>query len=89
MKRRLIKSPSQFHVQIDAVVEEFLDWKDVYASKIPDGHVGVVIFAANEDGDVVIDWQLELEGIKLKTKSFFDKGEAVGMKGQVVWVDQN
>jgi hypothetical protein len=89
MKKRFIKSPSQFETVIEAVVEEFLDWKDVYASKIPEDHIGVVIFAANEVGDVVIDWRLETKGVKLKTKSFFDKGEAIGMRGQVVWVDQD
>jgi hypothetical protein len=89
MRKRFIKSPSQFEIEIEAVVEEFLDWKDVYASKIPDGHVGVVIFAANEEGDVAIDWRLEIKGIKLKTKSFFDKGEAMGMKGQVIWIDES
>ena len=87
MKKRFIKSPSQFEIQIEAVAEEFLDWKDVYASKIPDDHFGVVIFAANEEGDVVIDWRLETKDTKIKSKSFFDKGEAKGMKGQVVWID--
>ena len=89
MRKRFFKSPSQFEIEIEAVVEEFLDWKEVYASKIPDDHVGVVIFAANEEGDVVIDWRIEIKGIKLKTKSFFDKGKAMGMKGQVVWIDQS
>jgi len=89
MKKPFIKSPIHFETEIEAVVEEFLDWKDVYASKIPDDHVGVVMFAANEEGDVLIDWRLEIKGIKLKTKSFFDKGDAMGMKGQVVWVDQS
>jgi hypothetical protein len=88
MRKRFIKTPSQFETEIEAVVEEFLDWKDVYASKIPDDEVGVVIFAANEKGNVFIDWRLENKSIKLKTKSFFDKGEALGMKGQVVWKDQ-
>ena len=89
MRKRFILSPNEFETQIEAVVEEFLDWKDVYASKIPDDHVGVVIFATNEEGHVVIDWRLEIKGTKLKAKSFFDKGEAIGMKGQVVWVDQS
>jgi hypothetical protein len=88
MRKRFIKSPNQFESEIEAVVEEFLDWKDVYASKIPNDHVGVVIFAANEEGNVFIDWRLELKNIKLKTKSAFDKGDAKGMKGQVVWIDQ-
>ena len=52
-------------------------------------NVGVVIFAANEVGNVFIDWRIEIKGIKLKTKSFFDKGKAIGMKGMVVWIDQN
>ena len=89
MRKRFIKSPSQFETEIEAVVEEFLDWKDVYSSKIPDDHVGVVIFAANEVGNVFIDWRIEVKGIKLKTKSFFDKGKAIGMKGQVVWIDKS
>ena len=89
MKKRFIKTPRQFETQIDAVVEEFLDWKDVYASKIQEDCIGVVIFAANEQGDVIIDWRLEVKGIKLKAKSFFDKGKAIGMKGQVVWIDQS
>ncbi len=88
MRKRFIKSPSQFETEIEAVVEEFLDWKDVYASKIPDDNIGVVIFAANEEGNVFIDWRLEMKGIKLRTKSFFDKGNAIGMKGLVVWIDQ-
>lgn len=89
MKKHFIKSPSQYGIQIQAVVEEFLDWKDVYASKIPDDHLGVVIFAANECGDVVIDWRLEITGVKLNAKSLFDKGDAIGMKGKVVWIDQS
>jgi hypothetical protein len=88
MRKRFIKSHNQFESEIEAVVEEFLDWKDVYASKIPDDHVGVVIFAANEGGDVFIDWRLEMQDIKLKTKSVFDKGDAKGMKGLVVWIDR-
>ena len=65
-----------------------MDWKDVYASNIPDDHIGIVIFAANEDGDVFVDWRLEIKTIKLDTKSHFEKGTVKGMKGTVVWIDK-
>ncbi len=43
-----------FFKEIHATAQEYLDWKDVYASKIPEGKVGVVIFAVNEQNDAFI-----------------------------------
>jgi hypothetical protein len=80
--------PGHYAKEIEAVIEEFLDWKDVYASTIPEGKIGVVVFAVSEFNDVYVEWRFEKNTARKGAKTTFDDGSTNGLTAQIVWADQ-
>ena len=87
MKKHRLKVAQDSADEIAAVVDEYLDWKDVYASRIADNMVGVVIFASNFKGDVFIEWRHEKDSVKLGGKTSYNDGTEQGLVAKIVWVD--
>ena len=77
-----------FSQEINATAQEYLDWKDVYAHKVPKGRVGVVIFAVNKKNDVFIEWRFESETVKIGSKTTFNDKSANGLTAEVEWIDR-
>ena len=88
MKKNRQQLPVDHTDGIARVIEEFLDWKDVYESQITDGKVGVVIFAANFKGDVFILWRLENTNTKVGDKTTYCDESNNELAAQIVWVDK-
>ena len=87
MNKHRIRLAKDSAEDIAAAVDEYLDWKEVYASQIEDGMKGAVTFAANEHGDVFIQRLFVTEGVNVGEKTICDDGDAKGLTAKVVWVD--
>ena len=88
MKKNQQKLATDCKESIAGVINEFLDWKDVYASQLKDEQMGAVLFAANFSGDVFIEWRLVDQKVKVGDKTHYGLGSDAELDAKFVWIDK-